>query len=228
MDQAPGQVELAHRRPGPVDDRSRQDTSNLELLTEPEQDRVHPGGIHVGQLGQVADAHHHRGLGIAAANFDITAERGREAKADRLEDRVDAKGHALSAEEFDRLIEAFERAGLVGDRDDLDTPLRCTLAVARIHAQDELGAGRAGRGDLRRVEAVDRNPHAAVTERRDGLADPRPRRARLAAEVDQVGPLGAEPLGLPDQFVPLEPGRMVDLGQNLDVMAPIAGRPPGV
>ena len=143
-----------------------------ELLAEADQQRVDPGRIDVGQLGQVADAHHHRGVGIAPADLEIAAERRREAEADRLEDRVDPERHAPAVEELDRRVQPVERARPVGDGDDLDAPVGGPVAVGRVDAQDQLGPGRDGRGDLGRVEAVDRDADAL------GRAGPRPRRRR--------------------------------------------------
>ncbi len=124
MNEAPRQVELAHRRPRPVDDRRRQHAVDLELLAEAKQDRVDPGGIDVGQFGQIADAHHHGRLRIPAPNLKITLERGREAKANGLDDWVNAKRHTLAIEEFDRVVESLQRARAIRDRDHLDAPFR--------------------------------------------------------------------------------------------------------
>ena len=40
-------------------------------------------------------------------------------------------GTPCRSQELDRLVEAVERAGLVGDRDDLDAPVDGALAVRR-------------------------------------------------------------------------------------------------
>ena len=72
----------------------RQHAADADLLAEAQQHDVDAGRIHVGQLGQVADAHQHLGVGIAAAHLQVAAQGGGEAEADRLEHRVDAKGHA--------------------------------------------------------------------------------------------------------------------------------------
>ena len=111
MDQSARQIKLAHRRSRPINDGRRQDTLDLQLLAKPHEDRVHTGGIDVGKLGEVADAHHYGCLRKAVANLKITTKRGREAKTNRLKDRVDAERHALSDQEFDGLVEAVQRAG---------------------------------------------------------------------------------------------------------------------
>ena len=100
-------------------------------------------------------------------------------------------------------------------------------AVAGIHAQDELGAGGGRRCDFGRIKAVDRHPHAPVTQCRHGIADACPGRVGDAAQVDDIGPFGSELLRLPDQFLGRKPGRMVDLGEDLDVMAAISGMATG-
>ena len=69
---------------------------------KPGEHHVDAGRVDVGQLGQVADAHHHLGVRVAAPHFEVAAERRGEAEADRLEDRVDAKRHAARGQRLDR------------------------------------------------------------------------------------------------------------------------------
>ena len=93
-------------------------------------------------------------------------------------------------EDVDRLVEPVERARLVGDRHDLDAPVDRALAVGRVDAQDQVGPGGDGRGDLDRVEAVDRDAMTPVAQGRDRVADPAPGSAGVAAQVDPIGPFG--------------------------------------
>ena len=95
--------------------------------------------------------------------------------------------------------------------------------VTAVHAQDKLGPGGDRHRDLRRVEAVDRDPKAPVSKRGHGIANLRPGRSRVASQVDHVRPLRAKPLGFVAQFVARQPRRMVDLGQDLDAVLAVSG-----
>ena len=66
MGQPPGEVDLADRGARPVDHGGRQHAADAQLLAEADQDRVDPGRVNVGQLGQVAHAHHDLGIGVSA------------------------------------------------------------------------------------------------------------------------------------------------------------------
>ena len=149
--QPPGQVQLADAAAAPVDDLGGQHAADAEFLAEAEQQHVDPGRVHVGQLGQVADAHQHLGLGIAAAHFQVAAQRGREAEADRLEHRIDAERHAPAVAALSTVrVQPFERGRHVGHGDDFAAPRAGRVHVAAVDAQDQLGPGGHGRLDLAR------------------------------------------------------------------------------
>ena len=59
VDQSPGQGQFADAGAAPVDDLRGQHAADAQLLAKAEQQHVDAGGVHVGQFGQVADAHHH-------------------------------------------------------------------------------------------------------------------------------------------------------------------------
>ncbi len=196
MRQPSGQVDLADRRAGPVDHRGGQHAPNTQLLAEADEQRVHSGRVHVGELGQVADAHEDRRVGISPSDFQVAAQRSGESKSDRLENGVDAIGDSPSVEVFNRPVQAVERAGRIRDRHDLGAPVRGPLAIGGVDAQHQFRAGTDGSGHLVRVEAVDRHPQSFGPERGNRLPDPGPARTRVAAQVDQVGPFVAKPSGL--------------------------------
>ena len=113
------------------------------------------------------------------------------------------------------------RARHVGDGDDLDAPVGGPVAVGRVDAQHQLGpAATAGRP----------RPGRSCRSRRGcpRRARPRPRRrrrptaARVAAQVDQVGPLARQPIGLVEQRLAGEARGVVDLGEDLDVERAVA------
>ena len=80
-------------------------------------------------------------------------------------------------------------------------PSRRLIAIGGVDAQDQLGSRRDGQGNFGRVEAVDRHAETSLTQRLDGIADAVPGRARVAAQVDHVGSVPDELLGLGDQLV---------------------------
>src|SRR5436853_454797 len=57
------------------------------------------------------------------------------------------------------------------------------------------------------------------------VADAGPRRARVAAHVDDVGPLVAVPPRLGQQFLAGQARGVVDLGEDRDVVGPVVRRP---
>ena len=177
-----------------------------QLLAEADQQRVDPRGIDVGQLGQVADAHHQRGLGIAAADLEVAAERGREAEADRLEDRVDPERDAPALEGLDRLVEPVERPRPVGDGDDLDAPVG---GPRRGWSRSRSGRGRP---PPRRPAATSTGSKLSIETRW-----PRSRKAATASPTPAQGPPGSQPRSIrsaPSSREPLGHGRAARPGSS--------------
>ena len=77
-------------------------------------------------------------------------------------------------EELDGLVQPLERPGPVGDRDDLDAPVGGPLAIAGVDAEHQLGPGRRRVGHLGRVEAIDRDPEAFLSQSADRIRHARP------------------------------------------------------
>ena len=119
----PSQVTFAHARSGPVDDLRREHAANAQLLAEAEQHDVDGGRVGVGQLGEIADAHHHFGIRIALADLQIAAQAAGEAEADRLEHRIDSQPHAGRRQLFDRFVESGQRARIVRHDDHFAAPI---------------------------------------------------------------------------------------------------------
>ena len=111
-----GEDRLADGAARPVDDLGGQHVADPELLAEADQHRVDAGGVGLGQLGQVADAHEHLDVRVAAADLEVAAEARGEAGADRLDDRVDEERLAELLQVGDRRVEAVEVVGRVGDQ----------------------------------------------------------------------------------------------------------------
>jgi hypothetical protein len=198
--QAAGDVALADRAAGPVDHLRCQYAPDAEFLAEAEEERVDADTVDFRQLSEIADAHHHLGVGVTASDFEVAAEAGGEAERDRLQDGVDAKRDAGAGEVVDRCVEAFERDWDVGRDDDFDAPVDRGLAIGAVDAEDELGARRRGGSDLAGVEAVDGDAVTGVAERADRVADAEPGAVGLAAHVDEVGAIALERRGLLEDF----------------------------
>ena len=101
-------VDLPHGAPRPRDHLGREHVPDAELLAEPDQERVHPGRVGVGQLGDVADPHQHLGPGVPRPDLHVPVERRREPEADRLDDRVDDVGAAQRLQMGDGPVQGVE------------------------------------------------------------------------------------------------------------------------
>ena len=107
---------LLDRAGRPVDHLGGEHVADAELLAEADQQRGDPRAVGLGQLGEVADPHEHLRLGMAPAHLEVAPEAGREAGADRLDDRVDEIGLAEPFEVGDGRLEAVEVLGRVRDQ----------------------------------------------------------------------------------------------------------------
>ena len=181
------------------------------------------GGVRLGELGQVADAHEHLGVGVAAARLEVAAEARGEARADRHDDRVDEERLAEPAQVRDGRVEAVEVVGRVGDQHGRRAqPLR-EVAVVAVEAEDVVHARGVGHEDLVGVERVDAEREAAGLEVGDHLRPVvEPVAVEREAEVDDVGAGVAVVLGRLDDPLAVEVGDVVDLGEDPDVARAVA------
>ena len=62
---------------------------DVQLGGDPEQNRGDAAGIGVGQLGEIAGAHQHLGIGPLAPHLRVTFQGLHEAEIDRIEHRID-------------------------------------------------------------------------------------------------------------------------------------------
>src|SRR5262249_46382572 len=116
--QPASQVEFLYGRATPVDHLGCEHAADADLLAESGEHDVDPGRVHVGQLGQVADAHHQLGIGVSAADLQVATERGREPEGDRLDDRVDAEFDPRGAKLVDSRFKRIEVGRRIRDGDD--------------------------------------------------------------------------------------------------------------
>ena len=118
MHESARDVDLAHGAVRPVDHLRREHGANAELLADGDEDRVDAGGIGRRELGDVADPHHHLGVGPAPSRLGVALERGHEAEADGLDDRIDEKRNFQFRQQLERRHDRVERRAEVGERDD--------------------------------------------------------------------------------------------------------------
>ena len=219
--QPAGHVDLAHRAARPCDDLGGEHVANPELLAEPDQQRVDPRGIGVGQLGEVADPHQHLGRGVALANAHVPVERGREAGGDRLEDRIHDVGTADAVEVGDVPIERLQALPEVRDHDHGAVQVLGQLQVDAVHAQHVVDPGPVAGEDLILVEGVDADREPARLQPLDHLGRVGELLVERAAEVDDVGAARLEVFRLPEDLLPREVRDVVDLGEDADVVATV-------
>src|SRR5665213_1442316 len=213
-------VDLAHGASRPRDDLRREHGSDAELLTDRDENGVDAGGVSGGELGDVADSHHHLGVGPATARFCVALDRAREAEADGLDHGIDEKRHAPLRKRIEYGVDALERRAQVGDGDDANVAageLARDVEVAPIHAQHHRGARVYRRANLGGVERIDAHVHTGGDEVAHHGAQLRERQAGGATDVDVVRARVAKAHGLACDRVAGKSGRVVDLGDDLDV-----------
>ena len=133
--QPPRKVELRHRRPAPVDHLRRQHAPHAPLLAQPGEQKVHPRRVHLRQLRQIADSHHHLTVWPFRAGTGIPLQRRGETKSNWLQYRVDSERSIGILQEGDRLAERVPVARPIGDRHHLGLELRDPFPVRRLTAQ---------------------------------------------------------------------------------------------
>ena len=125
-------------------------------------------------------------------------------------------------------VERVERAAELGHRDDAGAAAgqiaattsrfdRFTLSTSSAPALD-------GGANLLRIEGVDAHAHPGTHQLADRVGQIGKRTARRAADIDDVGPGGAERVGRRPQLAARQPRRVVDLGQDLDVVVAVVAR----
>lgn len=107
---------------------------------------------------------------------------------------------------------------MVGNCYHFDAPIGSVLAVGCVYAQNELGSGGHRQLNLCRVEAVDRDADAAVSQCGNGIAGLSPCRTWYAAQVDDICPLRLEEVCLSEQFLVFESRGVVNFGEDFDVI----------
>ena len=105
MDETSGQIAFLDARTRPINHLGGKDAANSQFLAEAKQQHIDRRRIGIGQLGEIADAHHHLGVGITIANLQVTVQALCEAEANWLEDGVDAEPYIVLCQVFDGGVE---------------------------------------------------------------------------------------------------------------------------
>ena len=207
----------------PLDDLGREDVADAELLAEPDQQRGHPRGVGLGQLGEVADPHEHLRVRMAPAHLEIAAEARREPHADRLDDRVDEVRLAEPFEVGDRRVEAVEVLGRVRYQHRRRRQALGEVPVRAVQAEHVLHAGLVGHQDLVGIERVDAQLEAGGAQLGDHARPvAEPVAAEREPEVDHVRAGVAVVPGQLQDAVAIQARDVVDLGEHADVALAVA------
>src|SRR5215212_5035031 len=160
---------------------------------------------------------------VTPADLQVAPQARCEARADRLEDRVDEERLAELPQVSDGRVQAVEVVGRVGDQHGRRAELPRHVEVVPGEAEDVVHAGRVGHEDLVGVERVDAEREAAGLEVADHLRpllEPGP--VEREPEIDDVGAgvaVVARHLGDP---LAVEVRDVVDLGEDADVARAVA------
>jgi hypothetical protein len=185
-----------------------------ELGDDAEEQRVDAGGVGIGELRDVADAHENARSGQPPAQLRVAQDRGGEAEGNGIEDRIEDEGPAAALEPLDGAENRIEVAGLRGDdhrhRRRLLGEGECLLA----EAQKEIGAATAAAPQLLGVGGIDADLETRFVQRGDRLFHLRERRCREAAEIDHIGTVGGKAPRFLQDRLDRERRRFDDLGED--------------
>ncbi len=199
---------------------------DVQLRGNAEQNRGDAGRIGVGQLGEVAGAHQHLGIGTLAPHLGVALKRRHEAEIDGVEHGIDEIGPALGVERVHGAIERSHVAMLLRDEHRDGRDLIGDGEGRFVEAQKKIGAGLAAAPELVRVGGIDADLQARVLERLDRVFEMGKRRIGKAAEIDHVRPRIRVAACAREDRLDGKRGRIDDLGEDLDVIfAHVGGFP---
>ena len=216
VDEPAAEVAFLHAAFRPMDHLRGEHRTDPHLLAKSQQEDVDPGGVDVGEFGEVADPHHHLGGREPAADVEIAAETGGESESDRFQNGIDARFHAGAIESFDGLVEPLQCGRDVGDGHHLAAPVGRPLDVRGIHRENERCPGLYGGSHFLGIEAVDGDRVPVVDEASNDVGHTAPAPFGIAAEVDAVGTVGTHSPRLGEDRIVGHPRGMVDFGDDLD------------
>jgi hypothetical protein len=146
-----------------------------------------------------------------------------EARADRLDDRVDEERLAERLQMGDGRVEAVEVVGRVGDQDGRRAQALGDMPVVPVEAEDVIHARSVGHEDLVGVQRVDAQREAAGLQVGDHLrAFVEPVAVKRQPEVDDVRAGVAVVARRLDDPLAVQTRDVVDLGEHTDVARAVA------
>ena len=201
-----------------VADLRGQDRGGTQLDADAEQQRVDAAGVGLGQLGQVADAHHDRRRGIALAQPLVAHSDA--SRPNGIGSRIGSAKIAAAAalHQFDRLVAARPRRRSRAASAPASRPprRRSTACPASGSAGSRRRRGRRAAAPRSSIEStLTRKPSALSARTASSRCGER--RRRQAAEVDDVGAFGAVMPRARADLVDAQARRIDDLGEDRHV-----------
>ena len=89
---------------------------DVQLRGDAQQNGGDAGRVGIGELGEIAGAHQHLGLGPLAPHLRVALERLHEAEIDRIEHGIDEIFAPLGVERIHGAVERGQVAVLLGDQ----------------------------------------------------------------------------------------------------------------
>ncbi len=160
---------------------------DAKLGDDAHQHCLHAERIGVGQLGEVARAHHDLDFRQPPPQLAVASDRVGEAEMDRVENGVGQVGAAFLLHLLDRAQQRAQAARPGGNQHRSGADLVRDPQGLGFQAQQKIGAGLAPAQQLVLVHRVHADPIAGGVQRAHCLFQVRKRRLRQAAQVYHVG-----------------------------------------
>src|SRR5579872_7492339 len=191
--------------------------ADAELGDHAEEQGIDPGGVGIGELGDIADPHEDTRTGQAAAKFGITQERGGEAEGNGGEDRIGDEGAAFLQEP---LTGAIKRGEIIGPRrNDHRGGVEREGEIERglIEAQNVMRSRRRPAFELAEIGGIDTHLEARFLDRGDCFFKMWKRGLGETTEIDHLGTVGGVKTGERHDRLGRTLGRVGDLGKDAHV-----------
>ena len=150
-----GKVAFSHAALRPVNDLRGEHGADAHFLTKTDEQRVDASRINVGELCQIANTHHHLGVGKTTAHVQIPPEAFGKPKADRLQHRVDPHWHAFACKPLHGVVEPGHCGWHIWHGHHFAAPVGCGGYIGRIDREHQTGTTAYGHRDLPWLKAVD-------------------------------------------------------------------------
>ena len=191
MHDAPGEIGLPDRGARVRTDLRREYGGNVELGRNTEQQRGHPSGVTVGELGDVAGAHEDRGVGQALAQSPIANDGLGEAEVYGIEYGVDEELAALPGHDLGRAIQRIHVARLLGNQNRHRVSTQPKLQRAFGQTEQVVGTALRAAQQIIGLQGIDTDFETFALERVDRVFHMVERLSRQTTDVDDVRAIAA-------------------------------------